>query len=202
MKKNLLKMMILLLIVAMLTLACGSDSKKDTDKKKKKESSKTDRRNRGESNGDGGDGIYSPISKSEFEDQVDAVYAKSKSSCGAIEDAYDNLRTPGQENDGFDDIIKLSTAIGDFSYEVSDTYYGYEWPYSATDTPPNEKTIGLTNLIDDLNNKSEDAVDRLDGVVDSSVDNVQSSAQLEELHSIVDSFVKYLNNAGFGPCRL
>jgi hypothetical protein len=202
MKKNLLKMMILLLIVAMLTLACGSDSKKDTDKKKKKESSKTDRRNRGESNGDGGDGIYSPLTRSEFEDQVDAVYAASRASCSALEDEYTNLKTPGQEDDGFYDILNLSSAISDYSSAVFAAYYDQEWPDSSTDSPPNATTSKLSSLIDDLDKEAENAQDHIDGVVDSSVDNVQSSSQLEELHSTVRGFIEYINNAGFGPCSL
>ena len=200
MKKNLLKMMILLLIVAMLTLACGSDSKKDTDKKKKKESSKTDRRNRGESNGDGGDGIYSPLTRSE--DQVDAVYAASRASCSALEDEYTNLKTPGQEDDGFYDILNLSSAISDYSSAVFAAYYDQEWPDSSTDSPPNATTSKLSSLIDDLDKEAENAQDHIDGVVDSSVDNVQSSSQLEELHSTVRGFIEYINNAGFGPCSL
>ena len=200
MNKAVVKMVILLFVVAILTIACGSNSKKNVDTKSK---NSFDFKNRDErKSSDKDDASYSPLTKEEYDSAVKKVYEKSKEECAPIEEAYANFSAPGQSDPNADEIFELKNSINNYGGYVEDFFNDSSWPamyYEDDDDTPTDK---LQEKVKNLRKISVDASEKFPTPAEYSTYDIESSTQLEKLHLATAEFVKNVNSAGFGPCKI
>ncbi|MBP9115734.1 MAG: hypothetical protein KBF89_05250 [Acidimicrobiia bacterium] len=201
MKNNSIKLVIFLLLISMLSVGCSSDKKDD---KKRKSSSSQSRRSNDDnyssdddsSSSDRSGGDYSPITESEYNDNIDQITIAVKSGCTKFQDTYNAYKTPDQDDDGFTDIMDISGALNFYDDAALDLF-DLTWPDDDR-FAPNFYSKEVIPFIDGLRNYA----DELEATVDAAITDSQTAEQAAEVHNTVKDASDYINRSKFGPCNV
>ena len=196
MKKSVFLLAAMLVLVSIFTISCSSDKKTEDKKSSGSTSDKTSNKAASGSRQD-------KAAEAKFDEDVAAMKANVAAACAQINTHYTNFKTPGNEADGFDEIIDIQSQFTTLGGEGLYGEYGSANYITFDDWPDYGKyATYFDDVIQPYWDKMDYFYESLNAVTDAAIYDSQTAEQVQQIHTTMSEFETYMSTQEFGPCNI